>query len=225
MLTRGGCDVHRPPHQILGLWGDEKVIRELEKMCQDCNFNKSKALELIAKTDVNQEFERSKELGFSYPTTLQAEAIDNCNIEMLKLLLDNGADPNFIYDNTSELWGLQYDGGESVEKDEIRLQMAQMLLEYGANPNMNPENEPEDLFQWVLFEMFEGPYDYLWKYRSRFFILLVAFGGKTSYCIPQIVREFDKKEMKQYSFHHICHEDGKYSGIICDKNNETIAYI
>ena len=53
MLTRGGCDVHRPPHQILGLWGDEKVIRELEKMCQDCNFNKSKALELIAKTDVN----------------------------------------------------------------------------------------------------------------------------------------------------------------------------
>ena len=173
------------------------MIRKLEDMCHDLNFNKEDAINLIKKIEINQEFERNVKFGFSYTTTLQAEAIANHNVDMLFLLLENGANPNQIYDdNESELWNLQYNSGETYEIDEIRLKMAQLLLEYGANPNMNPSNEPEDLFEWVWYEVCNDSYGDSWRYRSRFFILLVAYGGKAQSWTPKILKDFDK--LKKY---------------------------
>ena len=54
------------------------MISKLEDMCHDLNFNKIDAVNLIKQVNINQEFESIK-FGFSYPTTLQAEAIENYN--------------------------------------------------------------------------------------------------------------------------------------------------
>lgn len=203
-----------------------EMIRRLECMCHDTNFNKEEAGNLMHQIDVNVEFERDNKFGYSYNTTLQAEAIDNHNIEMLSLLLKNGADPNQIYDNDeSELWNLQYISGEAHKTDEIRLKMAQLLLEYGANPNMNPSNEPEDLFEWVWYAVKDESYGDSWIYRSRFFILLVAYGGKTQYWEPKILKSFDKSNMKKYRFYFLRERINDYCAKIVDDHGEIIAYI
>lgn len=206
------------------------MLRKLEEMCRDLNFNENEALELIKQIDINQEFETTHNLKFSYITTFQVEAINNCNIKMLNLLLENGADPNQVYNGgESALWNLQYNDGETKEENETRLKMAQLLLKYGANPNMNPDNEPEDLFQWVWFTLWEDGCDELWLYRSRFFILLVAYGGKESYFVPKIVKTFDETKMEQYRF-KFAREDDKalsrdYGAIIVDKKDTIVAYL
>lgn len=207
-----------------------KMLRKLEEMCRDLNFNKKEALELIKQIDINKEFETQNDFGFSYVTTLQAEAISSLNIRMLELLLGNGADPNQVYDKCeSALWSLQYNYGENDEENEIRLKMAQMLLEYGANPNMNPDNEPEDLFQWVWFTLWEDGGNDLWFYRSKFFVLLVAYGGKESYLVPAIVKPFDKTKMEQYRFKFAGKDDKvlsrDYCAVIVDEKDEIVAYI
>ena len=202
------------------------MIRKLEDMCHNLNFDKKDAVNLIKQVNINQEFERNIKFGFSYKTTLQAEAVDNYNIQMLSLLLENGADPNQVYDEEeSELWNLQYNNGETEEENEIRLKMAQLLLEYGANPNMNPSNEPEDLFEWVWYEVCDEPYGDSWKYMSRFFILLIADGGKAKNLIPKIMIEFDKSNMSKYSFFFLKEKIDNFDAAIFDEEDNIIAYI
>ena len=53
----------------------------------------------------------------------------------------------------------------------------------------------------------------------------LAYGGKTTYCEPEIIKDFDKSDMSQYYFCLIPEENGQYSGEIRDKNKDTIAYI
>lgn len=202
------------------------MIRKLEDMCHDINFNKADAVELMKQMDINQEFQRGDKWGVSYPTTLQAEAIDNNNVAMLSLLLENGADPNQVYDGcNSELWALQYNSCESAEIDEIRLSMAQLLLEYGANPNMNPENDPQDLFEWVWYEVCNEPYSDSWIYRGRFFILLVAYGGKSRWWTPKIVKDFDKSKMNTYRLWLLKENVDGYDAFIEDDKKEIVAYL
>lgn len=199
------------------------MIRILEKMCADNNFDESIALELIKQVDVNDEFEYSH---YGLKTTLLEKAASNSNLKMTILLLNNGADPNKIFNKEEcTLWNLQYNDGETVEENEQRLKIAQLLLERGANPNIIPEKNGESLFEWVLYTIFNDSIDDLWGYRSRFFILLVAYGGKTTYCEPEVIKDFDKSDMRQYYFCLMPEANGKYSGEIRDKNKDTIAYI
>ena len=201
------------------------MISKLEDMCHDLNFNKIDAVDLIKQVNINQEFESVK-FCFSHPTTLLAEAIENYNIQMLSLLLENGADPNQIYaSEESELWNLQYNNGETEAENEIRLKMAQMLLEYGANPNMNPSNEHEDLFEWVWYEVCNNPYSDSWKYMSRFFILLIAYGGKTKNWSPKILKAFDKSNMGKYRFWLLKEKTDDYCAKIVDDKDNIIALI
>ena len=72
---------------------------------------------------------------------------------------------------------------------------------------------------------FNDDVDELWEYRSRFLILLVAFGAKSKYCIPRIVGEFDKTNMKQYEFFMIPEGNRKYSGVITDGQGNDVAYV
>ena len=61
---------------------------------------------------------------------------------------------------------------------------------------------------------------------ARFFILLVAYGGKCYRCEPKIIKPFDKTNMQQYRLGFWEHEDGYHlSGYIYDQNDDTIAYI
>lgn len=189
-------------------------------MCHNPNFNEDEALKLIKQIDLNQEFESSEQFGFSHTTILIEEAIDNYNFKMLQLLLDNGANPNKIYDCQNSLWNLQYNYGETKEQNKCRLKMAQFLLEHGANPNIVTDASGEDLFSWILYEVFYGDYDELYLYRLKFFILLVAYGGKNKYCVPDIVGKFNKSNMSQYKLYKRLGEC-----VITDEYGNAIAWI
>jgi len=199
------------------------ALRKLEEMCYDPDFDIETAKSLIAQIDVDEVFQTKKH---NMKTPLLGWAIMWANIRLVKLLLENGANPNLVYDCESPFWDLQYNDGDTDEENEIRLQMAQLMLEYGASPNINPEDGPDDLFHYVLDMVFnDDDFGDLWEYRSRFFILLIAYGGQTSCCIPRIIGTFDKSNMQQYTFDFVPEEPGRYSGVIVDGQGNEIAYV
>lgn len=199
------------------------MIHELEKMILSKTFDAKKAEALIKQIDINQEFVTKEH---NYKTTLLEWASMWANLPMVELLLKYGADPNQFFDNDeSTLWNLQYNDGETDEENEQRLLIAQRLLEYGADPLVDPDKTGEPLLDYVVFATFNDGVDELWEYRSRFLILLVAFGAKSKYCIPRIVGEFDKTNMRQYDFFMVPEGNGKYSGVITDGQGNDIAYV
>lgn len=199
------------------------MIHELEEMILSKTFDAKKAETLIKQIDVNQEFVTKKH---NYKTTLLEWAAMWANLPMAELLLKYGADPNQFFDNDeSTLWNLQYNDGETDEENEQRLLIAQRLLEYGADPLVDPDKTGEPLLDYVVFATFNDGVDELWEYRSRFLILLIAFGAKSKYCIPRIVGEFDKTNMRQYDFFMVPEGNGKYSGVITDGQGNDIAYV
>ena len=151
------------------------------------------------------------------------------NLAMVELLLKAGANPNLIFDSFGDecvLWGLQFTGDyEYPNENERRLMISQLLLDYGADPNIILD--AEQLFSYVTSEIFNDDFvDEDWQYLSRFYILLIAYGGRDdTYCIPRIVGKFDKANMQQYKFYLVPEKDNKLSGIIKDGKGDTVAYV
>ena len=86
--------------------------------------------------------------------------------------------------------------------------------------------EDEDLFSYVLYAVFNDDPGHLLDYRSRFFILLIAYGGKNNYCEPEIIKPFDKRNLLQYEFRHVPVGDGYHlTGEIVDANYKVVAKI
>ena len=149
------------------------MIFELEKMCQQIDFDKNTAEKLLAQIDVNQEFVSARHSWLT--TNLLECAIIYANYEMVKLLLEKGADPNMVYNNGTEnvLWDLQY-AEEDTKENEIRLNIVKLLLENGANPHIVVENE--DLYHWAT-ACWQDDMGTQAKYRSEFISLLEDYGA------------------------------------------------
>ena len=210
-----------------------QAIKRLFELCQNEEFDILEAKTLISQVDVNGII-LDPTWTWERKTTFLLEASSNSNLKMVKLLLEHGADPNMICDYENPLWDLQYNdySDEIYEKreekartsDETRLKIANLLLEYGANPCMVVEDE--DLFSYVLYAVFNDDPGHFLDYRSRFFILLIAYGGKNNYCNPEIIKPFDKSNMLQYEFIHVPVGDGYHlTGEIVDANYEVVAKI
>ena len=124
------------------------MIRELEKMCLQQEFDRSKAEGIIREIDVNQVFKSS---DFDLDTTLLSRAVDGANYAMVELLLKHGANPNLVHGKRlheeNVLWDLQY-SSDDVAEDKIRLSIVKLFLENGANPHLKVEGD--DLLQWAL---------------------------------------------------------------------------
>lgn len=204
------------------------LANELLKMCSDVCFDMYAAEKIIQRVELNQEIIDTQRPNSR--TSYLSVATQSANVEMVRLLLQKGANPNFVLYGDKPLWrenpfwDLQYClFGESAEDSEVGLQMAQIMLDYGANPAIVLEEE--DLFSYVYFAVFNND-DTLeqWEYRSRFFILLIAYGGFCNYCTPKIVKEFDKTNMGQYRFRFVACSDGyQITGEIVDYNDEVVA--
>lgn len=203
-------------------------INALLAMCKDISFDEKKAEELVRGIDLNIPISDPE-----YPkcnTTFLNEAVNYDNFRMAELFLRHGADPNFIlykekkYYEENIFWDLQYDDGEDDEANEQRLKLAQLMLEYGADPQINVDNT-EDLFSYVRDKIFEDRGEPSWEYLSRFFILLIAYGGGTKTYKPPIYRDFDKSNMKQYTFINRATDDGLLFGQIIDKNGIVVAEV
>ena len=206
------------------------LTNKLLELCSDPSFEKGEATALIRKLNLNMEI-----IDTQHPnsrTTFLMEATCNANLAMVRLLLENGADPNFIlyedkpFQRENPFWNLQYnDFGEREKENEVGLIMAQLMLEHGANPNITLDDE--DLFSYVCFAVFNNDdTPESWEYRSRFFILLIAYGGSSNYCKPKIISAFDKSNMKQYRFSYIpCNDGYRLAGAIHDQNHNVVATV
>jgi hypothetical protein len=204
------------------------MIKKLGSMCKDLNFDEKMLDTMLHKGfDLDQEFVSSDRPSYPYRTVLLQEAVENNNVRMVEWLLRNGADPNVIYDDGSEcvFWMMQYEGLEEHQDDDDRLHMAQLMLDHGADPLITLSDDREALFDWVAFAVFNDSHDSLWEYRSRFFILLMAYGGKSDYCTPRIVRPFDRSNMGRYVISLTSEKDGLYRGIIKDRDGTIIAHV
>ena len=107
-----------------------------------------------------------------YSTTYLYEAEENNNIEAVRFLLENGADPNLdIPDliNGCPLHDLHFLWEEMQEEEQQRLEIVRLFFEFGANPDIL--YEIETLYDHVLWEVFNDsitPHD--WEYIKKFFI-------------------------------------------------------
>lgn len=205
-------------------------INKLFGMCKDVNFDKDSAIEIIKKVDLNKDYKHPNLSNLT--ETFLLEACTYANIEMVKLLLENGADPNYIICEDEYLWqdnafwDMQYYISDEPEEYEMGLEIAQLMLEYGASPSVSVSGE--DLFTYVCDMVFNDDHsdDLQLEYRQRFFILLIAYGGSNEYCKPQIIGEFDKTNMAQYHFDHVlCGDYYHMTGEICDKEGNVIATV
>ena len=150
------------------------MIRELEKMCLQQEFDRSKAEDIIREIDVNQVFKSS---DFDLDTTLLSRAVDGANFAMVELLLKHGADPNLVHGERcleeNVFWDLQY-SSDDVEEDKIRLSIVKLFLENGANPHLKVDGE--DLYHWAT-ACWQDDMGIQAEYRSRFIDLLEDYGA------------------------------------------------
>lgn len=209
-----------------------KEAQRLFELCENEDFDIEEATQLISILDVNEPV-IDPSWSREHKTTFLMECVTNTNLKMAQLLLENGADPNMILNDENAFWDLQYndysdeeyeEGNYAYQSDEKRLKIAQLMLEYGANPCIVVEGE--NLFTHVAYATFNDDYGQLWEHRSRFFVLLVAYGGKSNYCSPEILKPFDKSNMHQYKFYCVPVGDGYHlTGEIADGNQEVVAKI
>lgn len=206
----------------------DNATQKLYEMCQNNEFNIEEATSLVSKIDLNMPFH---EPCYNSETFLLYTAVFYQNIRMVELLLQNEADPNLIVDHECALWDLQYNVYEEEKyesdpevacaADNLNLRIAQLLLEYGADTNIAPDDE--DLFSYVLYAVFN--YDDT-KYRSKFLILLVAYGGCNEICKPEILIPFDRTNMEQYNFQFVkCPDNYHLTGKILDADHNVVAIV
>ena len=162
--------------------------KALFRLCADENFDKPTAQKLIAETDINKEHIKDERYT-GITTTFLPQAAMHINIEMVRLLLENGADPNFILCSDKPLyqenpfWDMQYPVSDNAAENETGLQIAQLMLDYGASPAIELE---EDLFSYVVSGVFNDDRDTSWEYLCRFLIMLVAYDASNDYCLKEI---------------------------------------
>lgn len=150
-------------------------------------------------------------------------AVERLDFDSVSFLLKSGADPNCRdTDGCPVLWNLQY-RGDSPKADNIILKIAQLLLDSGADPNIEYEND--SLFEYATEKVFNN-FDDDWEHLSHFFVLLIAYGGYSGYCVPKIIKPIDTCNVEEYTLKLFYHDDMYHIyGKIVDKYDTVYAEI
>ena len=161
-------------------------------------------------------------------TTYLYEAQSYNNLEAVRLLLENGADPNYTNEDlvcNCALWDLQYIC--DVERGErIRYEIAKLFFEYGADPNIISDDEP--LFDWVVDAVFFDMGEDGWTSRKDFLKLLAIYGGggKGCYDRPVFSEPVDKSRIDEYSIQFSRCKDGYHmEGWLVNPEGKQIAQL
>lgn len=204
---------------------NQKFLLPLDDMCWDWDFDIVEAKKMTEKADLSKFYLRNSDI---YPNLLLEIAIECNNVKMVKFLLENGADPNANnYDGEhifSEMIYLDYYNDEDIDR---KLEMVKLMLDYGADPCYDDGFEHENLFDSLSNRIFNSEYKLYgpeFEYLSSFLTLLIIYGAKSYFHIPEIVEEFDKNDVFQYHFEYV-RGSFKKKGIIKDKSGKIFAYI
>jgi len=193
---------------------------QLFHLFKDRDFDKAYALELIKSIpNLNQPI--LDEAGHS--TTYLYEAQAQNSLEAVRLLLKNGADPNFYDPRLScdcPLWDLQYEAAEEQD-NEARYAIAKLFFEHGADPNI--ECDGETLFDFVTFRVYNEDHGNR-KYLRSFYKLLILYGGGgKEYPKPKFAEPVDLTKIDEYSVQLYLCEDGYHvQGHLADPEGRLI---
>ena len=204
---------------------NQKFLLPLDDMCWDWDFDIEEAKKWAEKADLSKFYLNQGEIC---PNLLLEIAIECNNVKMVRFLLENGADPNannyageHIF---SEMIYLDYYDDEDIDR---KLEMVKLMLDYGADPCYDDGFEYENLFDSLSNRIFNSEYKLYgpeFEYFSSFLTLLIIYGAKSYFHIPEIVEEFDKNDVFQYHFEYV-KGSFKKNGIIKDKSGKIFAYI
>lgn len=206
----------------------EKGNTELLKMFKSKIFDRTIAAKIVADIpDINQPI-----LDLSgYSTTYLFEAQESNNVEAVRFLLENGADPNLDIPellNSCPLNDLHFLWQEMGDEMPQRLTIAKLFFDYGADPDLPYDGET--LYDHVLWEVFNDsitPHD--WEYIKKFFLLLVAYGGgkePSHYMSADLVEPIDRNRINEYDFRLVVCEDGYHlDGHIIAPNGTSIGTV
>ena len=181
---------------------------ELLSMLKSKTFDRAIASRIIAGiSDLNKPI-----LNLTgHATTYLFEAETYNNVDAVRFLLENGADPNLdIPDliNDCPLTDLHFLWQEMGDEMEQRLEIVKLFFTFGADPNLLYDGE--SLYDHVEWEMFYQDVPHDLEYLKRFFLILLAYGGgKTSSSDgTKLTEEIDKTQLDQYDFKLFPCEDG-----------------
>ena len=193
-------------------------------MCRMISCDVSSAKALLSDVEVNARFiTKTPDTQIAYQTTLLAEAAQAGNIDMVKLLLQDGADPNLIPEDEPILYMLELPEDEEPSLcDERRLAIVELLLQSGADPLV--KWEAESILDDACFEVFNTVTGYDREYMKRFLLLLILYGGTSDYCNVQFYQSPDLKNTLQYHMFLIQRNDGFLYGEIRDDSGNIVAH-
>ena len=154
------------------------------------------------------------------------------NVDAVRFLLENGADPNLdipeLLFSSCALTDLHFLWEEMEDDRAKRLEIAKLFFEFGGDPNLWYEHET--LYDHVLWEVFNDDYaPHDWEYVCSFFKILIAYGGgggKSSCPKPKLLEPIDKNRIDEYElmlflcndrYHsegHLFNPDGDDIGIV-----------
>ena len=184
--------------------------RELLTMFKSKGFDRAAAREIIADIpDLNKPI-----LSLDgYSTTYLYEAEESNNVEAVRFLLENGAEPNLSIPALAAdcaLHDLHFLWWDMEGEEQQRLEIVRLFFEFGADPDIPYEEEPlYDHVMWEVFNHSDIPHD--WEYLKRFFIFLIAYGGgkePSCYGPPKLTEPIDKNRIYEYDFRLVLCEDG-----------------
>ena len=196
----------------------DKELMDLLRHSSDEEAIRRKVLEV---GDLNQPIIDEQDTS----TTYLYEAVGENNLAAVKVLLDNGADPNYVNNDLigdCALWDLQYWDVEN-EDPNIKYQIAKAFFQHGADPNIIPEAGEENLYEFVMYKVFNEGVDKDWDYLLNFYKLLVAYGGGgMGYPKPKFWEEIDRDRIDEYRIEFVLCDDYHIDGYVIDPDGKRI---
>ena len=180
--------------------GGVDVVEKLFQLCRDENFNVEEAEKVIKTVELNKVYDITRETEHHSPvkhkTTLLYEAYWYWNIKMVRLLLENGADPNFYEEWDGPIIDdLRFNWFEKEEKECFEL--LKLLFDYGADPNLVWENESVvESALGSLNDDFSTPEEH--RYNEKYYTYLIVKGGRPRYFTQEWYEEVLEAMTEEY---------------------------
>lgn len=163
--------------------------------------------------------------SYTYTNTYLGLAVDHNNRDAVELLLKNGANPNFYSDTPwiDPLNDLQY--LYENQDQNIRYEIQKLFFEYGADPNFTSPDEPEPLYDYVLWKVYNDrpDSDDEWENLKQFYKLLILYGGggKYHYSKPEL-HDIDMSRIDDYDIMLYLDDDNYHvGGLLIDKDRNV----
>ncbi len=159
-------------------------------------------------------------------TTLLSKAVDSNNLEAVQLLLEHGADPNYVSpDYSCPFLELQFSWKDEYE-DRIRYEITKLFLSHGADPNLIVEGL--SVYDYATIEVYEFFAETSWwPYILEIYKLLVLYGGGGhEYEKPVFSESLDLRRADEYQVRFSREADGhRISGYLLNPDGKIIGQL